>query len=92
FIKVNDIKNFIKSYFKPIKKTGRGNPFTAETKRLVMQDSHGRCMFTGCGDRLDIEQLTGMKGNTGYLAHNVASSERGERGIPYLSELLSDDP
>ena len=44
-----------------------------------MQDSHGRCMFTGCGDRLDIEQLTGMKGNIGYLAHNVASSERGER-------------
>lgn len=57
-----------------------------------MQDSHGRCMFTGCGDRLDIEQLTGMKGNIGYLAHNVASSERGERGIPYLSDLLSDDP
>ncbi|WP_461196939.1 SAVED domain-containing protein [Acinetobacter pittii] len=90
--KINDIKNFIKSYFKPIKKIGRGNPFTSETKRYVMQDSHGRCMFTGCGDRLDIEQLTGMKGNVGYLAHNVASSERGERGIPYLSEVLSDDP
>ncbi|WP_407512362.1 SAVED domain-containing protein [Acinetobacter baumannii] len=92
FIKVIEIKKFIKSYFKPVKKIGRGNPFTAETKRLVMQDSHGRCMFTGCGDRLDIEQLTGMKGNIGYLAHNVASSERGERGIPYLSDMLSDDP
>ncbi|MDC5543401.1 SAVED domain-containing protein [Acinetobacter baumannii] len=92
FNKIDDIRNFIKRYFKPVKKIGRGNPFTAETKRHVMQDSHGRCMFTGCGDRLDIEQLTGMKGNTGYLAHNVASSERGERGIPYLSEVLSDDP
>lgn len=92
FTKLNDIKKFITSYFKPIKKIGRGNPFTAETKRHVMQDSHGRCMFTGCGDRLDIEQLTGIKGNVSYLAHNVASSERGERGIPYLSDVLSDDP
>ena len=49
-----------------------------------MQDSHGRCMFTGCGDRLDIEQLTGMKGNIGYLAHNVASSERvKENSVPF---------
>lgn len=32
-----------------------------------------------------------MKGNVGYLAHNVASSERGETGIHH-SEVVSDDP
>ena len=32
-----------------------------------------------------------MKGNVGYLAHNVASSERGETGIHH-SEAVSDDP
>ena len=71
---------------------GRGASFSVETKRKIMCDSHGCCMFSGCGEKLNIDVLTGTKGNYSYLAHNVASSEQGERGIPFLSEKLSDDP
>ena len=71
---------------------GRGASFSVETKRKIMCDSHGCCMFSGCGEKLNIDVLTGTKGNYSYLAHNVASSEQGERGIPFLSEKLSDNP
>ncbi|MGE6342157.1 SAVED domain-containing protein [Psychrobacter sp. NPDC078929] len=74
------------------KVTGRGNKFTQNTKRLVMEDSHGRCMFSGCGTRLDFDSLTGHRGNFGYMAHNIAASESGPRGVFYLSANLSDDP
>ena len=56
-----------------------------------MDDSHGRCMFRGCGQRLDVDGLTGYEGNYGYLAHNIASSIKGPRGALYLSPLLSNE-
>ncbi|AJJ02217.1 SAVED domain-containing protein [Yersinia enterocolitica] len=71
---------------------GRGKKFSAETIRKVMCDSHSRCMFPGCGEQLNIDMLSGQVGNFSYLAHNVAASEQGERGIPLLSSLLSDEP
>ncbi len=74
------------------KKKGRGKDFSAPTKRRVMLDSHGRCMFTGCGKSLGFDVITGTEGNFSYLAHNVASSELGARGAVMLSEKLSDDP
>lgn len=72
--------------------SGRGNKFSQSTKRIVMEESHGRCMFSGCGLKLGFDSLTGHRGNFGYMAHNVAASENGPRGILYLSESLSDDP
>jgi hypothetical protein len=74
------------------KKTGRGPDFTKDTKETVWRDSFGRCMFTGCGEKLDYDEVSGMSGNYAYLAHNVASSEKGARGITELSEKLSNDP
>lgn len=74
------------------KQKGRNQRFSVETKRAVMIASHGRCMFEGCGDNLGFEQITGTEGNFAYLAHNVASSELGPRGVPGLSDKLSDDP
>lgn len=71
---------------------GRNKSFNVETKRAVMIASHGRCMFEGCGENLGFEQITGTEGNFAYLAHNVGSSELGPRGVPGLSEKLSDDP
>lgn len=71
---------------------GRGKDFSVETKRRVSMDAHGRCMFEGCGANLQMDETTGIKGNYGYLAHNVASSAKGPRGIPVVSEELSDDP
>jgi len=73
-------------------KSGRGNNFSSLTKQIVLRDSYGRCMFTGCGERLNYDGLTGTNGNYSYLAHNVASSEKGPRGISELSQKLSDDP
>lgn len=83
---------FISDFLSHEKKVGRGNPFTKSTLNQVMLDSFGRCMFTGCGERLDIDKLTGRKGNYAYNAHNIASSDNGERGLPFLSSALSNDP
>jgi hypothetical protein len=85
-------KKFIREFYSNKKKVGRGKQFTSKTITKLMIDSHSRCMFTGCGERLDIDQLTGIKGNFAYNAHNIASSDNGERGLPFLSEMLSDDP
>ena len=86
------VYDFIESYFSDTDKVGRGKDFTKGTKDKVWSDSHGRCMFLGCGESLRYDFLTGTGGNFSYLAHNVASSEGGERGVPYISEALSNDP
>ncbi len=82
---------FITTFYSNETKTGRGNPFTSKTIHQIMLDSHGRCMFTGCGELLNIDKLTGRKGNYAYNAHNIASSDNGERGLPFLSEALSNN-
>ncbi len=89
---LDDVREFFQRIDEDSKKTGRGKSFSTDTKRQVMHDSHGRCMFTGCGQDLGFDGLTGTEGNFSYLAHNVASSEQGERGVAILSEKLSDDP
>jgi len=43
-------------------------------------------MFEGCGANLLMDETTGYDGNYSYLAHNVASSEKGPRGIKVISE------
>lgn len=87
-----ELTDFLESVDKGSRDKGRGKEFTVETKRSVNMASHSRCMFTGCGEYLYIDELTGRDGNFSYLAHNVASSENGERGIPVLSNLLSNEP
>ncbi|AKX54253.1 hypothetical protein AKN91_08275 [Thiopseudomonas alkaliphila] len=72
--------------------TGRGKDFNTETTNTVLFESHGRCMFEGCAININLDEITGAKGNYSYLAHNVASSEKGPRGILYLSGELSNDP
>lgn len=74
------------------KEKGRGPDFTKGTKETVWRESFGRCMFTGCGEKLDYDNVSGTSGNYAYLAHNVASSENGPRGIKKLSKELSDKP
>ena len=74
------------------KRKGRGKDISAKTRNQVLLDSHGRCMFAGCAVDLTIDPVTGASGNFGTLAHNVASSEGGARGVRYLSHAASDDP
>ena len=73
-------------------KSGRGKDFSQKTINTVIFESHGYCMFDGCGEDLTKDELAGEKGNYSYLAHNIASSENGARGLTVMSELLSDDP
>lgn len=74
------------------KKIGRGESFNKDTKQTVWSQSHGRCMFTGCGEKLRYDSVSGYSGNFAYLAHNIASSEQGERGVHVLSGKLSNEP
>lgn len=85
------LKDFVNDLILKINDGGRGENFDVYIKRKVMDDSHGRCMFRGCGQRLDVDGLTGYEGNYSYLAHNIASSIKGPRGALYLSPLLSNE-
>ena len=49
-------------------------------------------MFEGCGADLTEDPVTRVRGNFATLAHNVAASEGGTRGVLYLSGSLADDP
>jgi len=88
---VSDLVDYISRSIENRLNKGRGKDFTKTTINQVIRDSHGYCMFEGCGEKLDIDYLTGETGNYSYLAHNVASSEFGPRGIIYLSKELSDE-
>lgn len=89
---LDEVKEFYQRMEKGSKKIGRGKDINIETKRKVMQDSHGRCMFEGCGEDLGFDKLTGIEGNFSYLAHNIASSENAARSTIGLSDKLSNEP
>ena len=74
------------------RKKGRGGGITGPTRNQVLLDAHGRCMFEGCGADLTEDPVTRVPGNFATLAHNVAASEGGTRGVLYLSGGLADDP
>lgn len=88
----DSLLTLFESIFTGEKKKGRGGRFSKPTTDKVNLDAHSRCMFEGCGMNLKIDEITGEQGNYAYLAHNVASSEGGARGVYGLSEKLSDDP
>lgn len=71
---------------------GRGTAISTGTRNQVLLDAHGRCMFEGCGADLTEDSVTRVRGNFATLAHNVAASEDGPRGVLYLSHGLSNDP
>ena len=73
-------------------KSGRGAGLSTGTRNQVLLDAHGRCMFEGCGADLTKDPVTHERGNFGTLAHNVAASQRGTRGVLYLSYGLADLP
>ena len=91
-ISLQDVAEFFERMELGTRKRGRDGGITPETRRQVWFDAHGRCMFEGCGKDLTVDPATGMRGNFSYLAHNVAASEKGPRGVLYLSGLLADNP
>lgn len=90
--KIDEFENLYNSIIIGDKQKGRGKDFSVETERRVKLDAKGYCMFSGCGEDLDIDSTTGEIGNYKTLAHNIGSSEQGPRGIIGISNVLSDDP
>lgn len=89
---INQLENFIDRIFDFQLLKGRGDDLDTKSKNQVLNTSHGRCMFQGCGAKLNIDEITGTQGTYGVLAHNVAASESSTRGIPFFSYQLSNDP
>lgn len=87
-----ETQRFFEDLENDLKKRYARQKISKNTKQQVIFDAHGRCMFEGCGKDLMVDETTGQRGNFSYLAHNIAASERGPRGIFYLSKLLADDP
>ena len=83
---------FFENLEEKTRKKGRGAAISVPTRNQVLLDAHGRCMFEGCGADLTKDPVTHERGNFTTLAHNVASSERGTRGVLHLSGDLADDP
>ena len=83
---------FFEEIERDTRRKGRGTGITGPTRNQVLLDAHGRCMFEGCGAKLTEDPVTRVRGNFATLAHNVAASEGGTRGVRYLSGSLADDP
>ena len=87
-----DWREFFKELERTARRSGRAPKITSPTRNQVLLDAHGRCMFDGCGTDLTEDPLTRVRGNFATLAHNVAASERGPRGVLYLSGALANVP
>ena len=87
-----DWRTFFEDVEGDARRKGRGTAISIGTRNQVLLDAHGRCMFEGCGADLTEDAVTRVRGNFATLAHNVAASEDGPRGVLYLSHGLSNDP
>ena len=87
-----DWRAFFEKLERNTRRRGRAAAISMPTRNQVLLDAHGRCMFEGCGADLTEDQVTRVRGNFATLAHNVAASEGGTRGVLYLSGSLADDP
>ena len=86
------LAQFFEDMERGTKERGRADGILTETRNQVFLESHGRCMFDGCGEDLTVDPLTKIGGNFAYLAHNIASSEFGTRGVVFFSGELSNEP
>ena len=85
-----DWLTFFGDIYRDVRKKGRGTGISSRTRNQVLLDAHGRCMFEGCGANLVEDSVTRVRGNFFTLAHNIAASEGGPRGTPYLSGALAN--
>lgn len=70
---------------------GRGRPLSAADEFRVWREAGARCMYRGCAKDVGNTSLTGRNAPAAYLAHIVASDEKGPRGGKD-SHVLSDNP
>lgn len=69
---------------------GRNKSPSENTARMLCGKAAGMCEFEGCNKRLFYDGVTLSKFNNAFVAHIVASSEKGPRGDKILSPKLSD--
>ena len=86
-----DWRAFFEDLERDTSRRGRAAAISVPTRNQVLLDAHGRCMFEGCGADLTEDPVTGVRGNFATLAHNIAASEGGTRGMLFLSGGLADD-
>ena len=86
-----DWRTFFTEIETAARKKGHSTGISTGTRNQVLLDAHGRCMFEGCGADLTEDPVTRARGNFATLAHNVAASEGGPRGVLHLSGGLADD-
>ena len=63
----------------------------AATKQALWIAAAGRCQFRGCNKPVSRDFLTQRAAKVGELAHIIADSPGGARGVVGLSEQLADD-
>ena len=63
----------------------------AKTRQALWIAAAGRCEFRGCNKPVSRDFLTKAKANVGELAHIIADSPDGARGVAGLSEELAKD-
>ena len=76
-LSVSDLEDVFRRLELDARKRGRSADVSMSTRRQVVFDAHGRCMFEGCGADLTIDPVTGTPGNFAYLAHNVGIVPKG---------------
>ena len=72
------------------KKSKRGKPPSANTKRILWGKTAGICEFSGCDERLFYDDTTAFKFNSAYYAHIVSSDPNGPRGNKDSHKLSQD--
>lgn len=63
----------------------------SKTRQALWIAAGGRCEFRGCNKPVSRDFLTKRTANVGELAHIIADSPDGARGIEGLSETLAKD-
>lgn len=66
-------------------------PIPPKTRQALWLAAGGRCEFRGCNKPVSRDFLTKRTANVGELAHIIADSPDGARGIEGLSEELAKD-
>lgn len=66
-------------------------PIPPKTRQALWIAAGGRCEFRGCNKPVSRDFLTKARANVGELAHIVADSPAGARGVEGLSEELAKD-
>ena len=67
-----ELAEFFRGVESDIQKKIRASHISAPVRNQVLMDSHGRCMFEGCGVDLTIDPVTGDRGGLSLLSRSLS--------------------